>query len=191
MRYKRLFIWVEGPDDKRFFDELIKPIFEKKYNLVEVREYAELKREKIDNFLRSIKAMNADYFYVTDINQAPCITAKKEKVRGKFKNLDEDRIIVVIKEIESWYLAGLDDANSRKFRISSFRKTDGITKEQFNVLIPKNFDSRIDFMFEILKCFSTEIAKQKNKSFRYFLELSQFTVTEGLENETRIKRILR
>jgi len=37
-------------------------------------------------------------------------------------------------------------------------------------LIPKKFTSRIDFMSEILKKFSIEIAKQKNNSFQYFVE---------------------
>lgn len=55
MWYKRLFILVEGEDDERFFNEVIKPAFEKKYNLVEVRRHASLKKEKLDNFLRSIK----------------------------------------------------------------------------------------------------------------------------------------
>ena len=173
---------VEGEDDERFFNEVIKPAFEKKYNLVEVRKHASLKREKLDNFLRSIKSMNADYFYVIDINLVPCVTAKKEKVQGEFKNIDKDRIIVVIKEIESWYLAGLDDVSSRKFRISSFRKTDGVTKEQFNALIPKSFDSRIDFMLEILKYFSIEIAMPRNKSFKYFLEKHNCEVFRGVGN---------
>lgn len=126
--------------------------------------------------------MNADYFYVTDINLAPCVTAKKEKVQGKFNNLDENRIIVVIKEIESWYLAGLDDTSSQTFRISSFSNINNITKEQFNALIPKNFDSRIDFMLEILKCFSIEIAKQRNKSLRYFLEKHNCEVFRDVGN---------
>jgi hypothetical protein len=51
-----------------------------------------------------------------------------------------------------------------------FSSTEDISKKQFNNLIPKGFDSRIDFMLEILKYFSIKIAKQKNKSFRYFLQ---------------------
>ncbi len=170
MSYKRLFIWVEGSDDERFFNEIIKPAFEKKYDFVEIIQYAQMKREKFGKYLRSIKAMKADYFYVTDINQMPCVTAKREKVLDKFKNIDKGRIIVVIKEIESWYLAGLENTYSKGFGIASFSNTDNTTKEQFNALIPKNFDSRIDFMLEILKFFSIKMAQQKNKSFRYFLE---------------------
>jgi hypothetical protein len=77
---------------------------------------------------------------------------------------------VVIKEIESWYLAGLDDRSSKRLGTRYLNTTDNVTKEQFNDLIPKKFDSRIDFMQEILKCFHTETGKQKNTSFRYFLE---------------------
>jgi len=50
------------------------------------------------------------------------------------------------------------------------KNTDTLTKEGFNSLIPQRFDSRIDFMVEILKRFCTGMAKRKNGSFRYFAE---------------------
>lgn len=170
MGYRRLFIWVEGEDDKRFFEKIIEPKLREKYDSVETRRYATLKKEKIDNFLKSIKAMGADYFYVTDINSLPCVVGKKQETKNKLKNIDKNRIIVVIKEIESWYLTGLDSANSQKFKIPTYSDTDKITKQQFNGLIPGKFHSRIDFMLEILKIFSVQIAKQKNRSFRYCIE---------------------
>ena len=169
MGYKRLFIWVEGGDDIRFFNRIIKPVLEEKYDWVEVRSYATLKREKVDSFLRSIKAMRADYIYVADIDDVPCIRAKKQGMQDKLKDIDEENIAEVIKEVESWYLAGLDDAD-RNLRIRTLSNTDNITKEQFNSMIPKTFYSRIDFMLEILKYFSIQMAKRKNKSFRYFMK---------------------
>lgn len=170
MSYKRLFIFVEGDDDERFFQRIIKPKLEEKYDEVKLIKYSRMKSEKVFNLLKSVKAMGAEYIYVADINQAPCITARIQQIQGKFFILDIKRIIVVIKEIESWYLAGLDTSTLQKFEISPFNTTENITKEQFNNLIPKNFDSRIDFMLEILEHFSVEIAKGKNSSFRYFLE---------------------
>ncbi len=167
---KNLFIWVEGPTDKRFFEEIVEPRLKKKYHLIETRSYATLKAEKINNFLKAIKAMNADYLYVTDINNSPCVTDKKQNVQRKLKNIEENNIIVVIKEIESWYLAGLDDASRLKFKIPHFQNTDIVTKEQFNRLKPNRFESQIDFMIEILKNFSPEIAKKKNSSFNFFFK---------------------
>jgi hypothetical protein len=37
-------------------------------------------------------------------------------------------------------------------------------------MIPKKFDSKIDFMIEILKYYSIDIAKQKNGSFKKFID---------------------
>jgi len=170
MKYKRLFLLVEGNNDERFFQRIIKPKFEEKYNTVTLWKYTQVKNMKVDKFLESIRAMGADYIYVADINRAPCITAKKQEIKNRVRDINEGRIIVVIKEIESWYLAGLDETSSKELGMSPFSTTNGITKEQFNDLIPKRFDSRIDFMSEILKHFSIEIANQKNISFRYFLE---------------------
>ena len=169
MPYKALYILVEGDDDERFFKKILLPRLREKHDYIKVIQYAQKpkKFEYIKKFIKSIQSMG-DYIYVTDINDSPCITAKKQEIQDKLKNIDEDRILVVIKEIESWYLAGLDDTCSKKFRISLCDTTDDLTKKQFNNLIPKKFGSRIAFMQEILKCFNIETAKHKNESFRYF-----------------------
>jgi hypothetical protein len=141
LAYRRLFIWVEGADDQRFFEQVVKPLFEQKYDWVEVRTYAKHSGEYITKFIRSIKAMEADYIFVADIDSAPCITARKERLQETYKNVDEDKTLVVIQEIESWYLAGLNDANAKRLGLPVFNATDSITKEQFDPLIPKRFDS--------------------------------------------------
>jgi len=168
--YKRLFILVEGNDDERFFNKIFIPKFKEKYDTVQINKYATMKKVNVDRFIRSIKAMGADYIYLTDINNSHCVTDKKTKIQSKYKNIDNDKIMVVIKEIESWYLAGLDDEVYEQNKIKNFANTDNVTKEIFNNLIPKKFTSRIDFMLEILKNFSIETAKQKNNSFQYFVE---------------------
>ena len=169
MNYKILYFFVEGTDDERFFELAIKPILKKNYDYVEVRKYAEKTKKYIFNLLKTIKSMNNSYIYFSDINDAPCITLKKQETLETYKNIDNDRIIVVIKEIESWYLAGLNDEDSKKYTKKLFKSTDTITKEQFNTYKPKN-ESRINFMIELLKVFSVDIAIQKNNSFSYFMK---------------------
>jgi hypothetical protein len=169
MGCKRLFFLVEGNDDERFIQNIIKPIFEKKFD-IKIWKYAQQEKEKVDKFLKNIKEIGAEYIFIVDINSTPCVTRKKQEIQNKFKNIDIDRIIVVIKEIEGWYLAGLDAKSCKKLKIPRYETTDDISKEQFNNLIPKKFDSRIDFMTEILKQYSIETAKRKNKSFKYFIE---------------------
>ena len=174
--YRRLFILIEGPDDGRFFNRIIKPIFEGRYDYVGVWEHAQKSPKKTKSFINNINAMSSDnivanYIFVTDFNDAPCFTYRKQAKQSKLTNLDKDKIIVARKEIEGWYLAGLDETCSNKCGIIHCQSTDNVTKEQFDKLIPKKFaSSRIDFCQEILKYFEVEIAKQKNESFRYFLE---------------------
>ena len=169
MSLKKLLIFVEGVHDERFFDKIIKPEIKDNYDEIKCIKYARNPKKIFKNYLNSIKAINANYLFIQDINSVPCVTLKKEKIADKFNNIDKNRIVIVIKEIESWYLSGLTDNDSKKFTKRKFRNTDNITKEIFNNLIPQN-DSRINFMIEILKCFSIDIARKKNKSFKYFAE---------------------
>jgi len=170
MAHSRLFILLEGDDDERFFNRLMKPQLLQRYDSVEVWKYAQETKKKVNSFLQSIKAMQAEYIYLTDVNGVPCATARKQKTQSKYPNLDEHGIMVAIKEIESWYLAGMDVGSSKQLGIPHFRDTDNLTKENFNAIIPKKFTSRVDFMQELLKYFKFEIAKRKNKSLAYFLQ---------------------
>ena len=152
-----------------FFKSVLVPEFEKRYATVKVVKYAALKKEKKDDFIGNIKSMERDYIYVTDINTSPCITARKKDIRRMYRNIDRERIAVVVREIESWYLAGLTLEKCRKLKVKYISDTDTITKERFNAMIPRGF-SRIDFMAELLKTFSVNTAKRRNTSFRYFTE---------------------
>ncbi|MEN6443336.1 MAG: hypothetical protein WC391_01705 [Methanoregula sp.] len=167
---KRLFILVEGGDDVRFFGRIIKPLFVARYDSVDIIPYACIKREKVNKFLKSVHQMHNDYIFVADIDQEHSVRDKKQILYCRFNHIDGGSIVIVIKEIESWYLAGLTGESSGALHIPAPASTDDITKEIFNDLIPGQFDSRIDFMFEILKNFSPGTAATKNRSFRFFID---------------------
>ena len=181
MSFNRLFIWVEGADDTRFMNTTLKPILEQKYDLVQTIEYAQMPRKKARNFLRGIRAMGGDYIATGDLDQMACFPLARQRIQRDLgcapadntTSVPDHLIAVVVTEIEGWYLAGLDEESGKALGMRSVpTATDGITKEQFDNLIPKRFrPSRRDFMIEILKCFSMDIATQerKNKSFAYFI----------------------
>ncbi len=171
MAYKRLWVLLEGNDDERFFEGVIRPIFDNTYDSVKPWQYAQKQTKKVKNFLRAINSMGSDYFFWGDINSLLCVTAKKNRIKRRYgARIDIKNVIIVVKEIESWYLAGLDDKARKELGIRTFRNTDNITKEEFDNLMPKKFDSRIDIMVEILKRFSVGMGEQKNRSFAYFMK---------------------
>ena len=169
--YRRVDVLVEGRDDRRFFDALIRPILQKRYDDVRTWEYAGKSIERRINYLRSIQAMKADYLFVSDLDASPCITERKGHLVNSHKGMiDASRTIVVRREIESWYLAGMDDKACRKLGVRVPRRTDGVTKEQFGDLVPRRFNSVVEFMTEILRRFRIETAKGKNRSFGYLMD---------------------
>jgi len=165
-----LFLLVEGPDDQRFFENTSQKILEENCQSVLAWPYAEKSPKKVTAFLRSIERMRAEYIFFADFNRSACVTAKKEKLGRRYRNLDLSRTVIVIPEIEAWYLAGIGREDARSLGIRKFRHTNGMTKEAFERLRPRKFDSTIDYMQELLGCYSVETACKKNESFEYFAE---------------------
>jgi hypothetical protein len=107
---------------------------------------------------------------LADADFAPCASSKKELIAARFALRDTRHVIVVFREIECWYLAGLGSEACRDFRVPLHTETHHLTKEVFDGLIPRRYDSRIDWMNEILKRYSLEEAKSRNTSFKYFAD---------------------
>jgi len=168
-----LFIFVEGNDDLRFFEKVIKPEIKHKFLSIKIITYKNEKEEKIRNYLRSIKSMKAEYIFVVDINYTPCITRKKSIVMNKFKRiLEEDKIIVVKREIESWYAAGITPSVAKKLKIkySKIKNPEDVTKEKFLSIIPSKYKTKLEFQLEVLNNYSLRHAAKKSKTLSYLLK---------------------
>lgn len=170
MAYSRLYIFVEGSDDERFFFSLIVPLFKRQYTDVEVLKYAQWKKAKVIKFIESIKTLGFDYIFTSDIDQYVYARDKKKLLRNKFPCLGIDNIDIVVAEIESWYYAGLTREFIEEHNLSDPPNTNQLTKEDFNQTYSNRFRSRYDFMAEIVRQYSFEIAIEKNKSLRIFFE---------------------
>ena len=162
-----MYLFLEGNDDERFFDCVIRSLLVKKYGRVKTVQYARDSPKTTKRFLRSIRAMGDEYILVKDINDAPCITVSKKKAVNKYQ-ADSGNIIVIVKEIESWYMCGLDDKCCKKLGIEGkIGDANLARKEHFDKMVPRGI-SRIEFMQQILEKYNIEIGEQKNKSLHYF-----------------------
>lgn len=163
-----LFIFVEGTDDERFFRSVVQPKLCQRYAWVKLQTYAQTTPSKTEGLLRNIPNIDAEYIFVADNDDCPSTDVRKEKLRRKLTLLEHERIVVVVKEIESWYLAGLDSSSASSLQLPNLSSTGSVDKARFDNLTPSKFESKIDFMAEVLKHYSVEIAKEKNESFRDF-----------------------
>lgn len=169
MTSRRLFLFVEGNDDERFFAKVIVPLLEPWYRSVHIVKFACMKRSSVCRLVTGVRRMKDDCLVFADIDNEPGVKAKKHILTERFCVLESREIIVIIREIESWYLAGLDEAAERDLSLPHHSSTDDLSKEYFNSRIPRHFVSRIAFMLEILSRFSAPVACRKNKSFHYFV----------------------
>jgi hypothetical protein len=92
---KRLFILVEGEDDVRFFGRIIKPLFVPRYDSVEILPYASIKRQKVNNFLKSVVQMKNDYIFVADIDAERSVRDKKQLLYLWFPEVSGGNIVIV------------------------------------------------------------------------------------------------
>lgn len=161
---KLLYLFVEGSDDERFFN----CIYEGKN--IKIIKYRKEEKKLINAKIRAIKKSypEYDYLFFTDAD-GYTLEDRIDHTVKKYRDCEADKVCVVQFEIESWYLAGINQGTSKKMNIKYFHCTDSITKEKFNTIVPPK-QSRIDFMVEILKQYDSQEAQCKNTSFKLFFE---------------------
>lgn len=166
-------IFVEGDDDDRFFKNAILPDLAKSYNNYNfsIVQYKCRKKDYSQKFIKTIDAIGGRYLFTTDMDNSSSVSMKVAKAKTTYNLPDDSKIVIVIKEIESWYLAGMDDTLCAKHRMSLLG-TETIDKEQFLRMIPRG-SSKPVFMNEILENFSINNANEKNSSFKYYYNLQK------------------
>lgn len=170
MSEKLIRIFVEGINDKRFIDWIISCHYK-----VQTIPYQEKKNKIINSYINQTKANNKqDYLFLADMDKHtyPCVTSRKNKKVSEYNSLDDKgKIIIVKEEIESWYIAGINNNcpdDIKNIQIPS--DTENFTKEEFDDITPSRFNgSCIDFRIEIGKNFDLNLARTRNKSLDRFL----------------------
>ncbi len=166
--FRRFTLFVEGGDDQRFANSILRPLLEPVCDYLEIYQYAQKRPPDVRRYIRSLDRIpDANYLFIADFDQGPCVTLRKSRLINRYGSLEPERILIVRREIESWYMAGLDSDSYEEFRLPTRRNTDGITKEQFDSLVPSRFEDRTDFMVEILNRYDKGAARRRNTSFDY------------------------
>jgi len=168
---KSFLVLIEGYYDKEFFEHIIKPLLLKKFKDYEFHfiKHRHKSNEDIKKYIYSFKEFNSKIIYVEDFDKGPCFTFKREKIKEKFEELKNENIIIVKLEIESWYLAGTNDKIFKdRIDLKKIISTDNISKGLFEEYIPNNLTKK-EFILELMKFFDIKRAKERNKSFSYFI----------------------
>lgn len=173
-----LTIFVEGEDDVLFFNKNILKLFHQKggYDEINVVKYQETGTKRFLQHLQFINRFDGNYIFISDFDFRPCITSKKndrikEFTRENFDKLDDNKIFIVKNEIESWFLAGVDNTQPIFRNIDVPKDTEKTSKDYLERMLKKTkFDSRVDFFIEVSNYFNYDLAMQRNDSFRYFLK---------------------
>ncbi|WP_067047509.1 hypothetical protein [Methanofollis ethanolicus] len=170
MAEKPLYFFLEGPDDERFFDRVVAPLFAARGYETKVWKYACEKRLRTMNLVRALRKAGFSYVFVRDIDNTPYAGRRVQETLYSFGHaMEAEMVVIVIAEIESWYLAGVGKEEAAALGLPALPfRTERITKEAFNALIPRGV-SRIAFMQAVLDGFDVGLAKRRNRSFRYFM----------------------
>lgn len=177
MTMKSIFyLLVEGIDDYNFIKRIFKRYFEEQYVKAIPLEYAQDSPEELKTFIEIVEGSEEDdYIIFGDYKQeCGCITNTKIKINDeKFGgNADLNKILIVIREIEGWYLAGLSDDDITELKIElNLSNTNYITKKIFNDNIPrKDLKYKSIYMSILLAKFKIEYGRKRNESFCYCCE---------------------
>lgn len=170
---KTLYLFVEGPSDIIFFNspQVRQLLLTKGYDFVECHEYENLSKVSVKGFINTIANCNVfEYIFTADKDELECITKALNKNKKEFSIRDEHKIVIVNCEIESWYLAGINDFIKTNYSLTIPTNTQGVNKEEFDKsYVPTKLD-KFSFMTEIAEGYDMTLAKSRNKSFKYFID---------------------
>ncbi len=169
MRRRTLFVLVEGDDDELFFDKVLLRCFRKIFDRVHIIQWTQKSKKDLNKYLSTLESKEYPYIFVADFRRI-CISQTKADLAKIYEDLNPVRIAVVKTEIESWFIAGLDKLACEKLGIPESRWTDDLGKKRFATMMPRRYITVAEFMIDILREYSIDVARTKNKSIAHLLD---------------------
>lgn len=136
--------------------------------------------KEINNFIKSCNEIATDdYVFLADYDDCTSDSECIENVKRRFSNLQEEKIVIVKKEIESWLIAGLPEEDCKKINHRICKNcvdgkvqpncTENIPKGCFYKLRPAGVDEDLYFKRK-LKDFNLNRVGNKNSSLSIFVD---------------------
>ena len=70
--YRLLVLFVEGRDDTRFAESVLRPILERRFDHVQIYQYAEEKPAEVRDFINTIIHLHGwNYIFIADFDRWP------------------------------------------------------------------------------------------------------------------------
>jgi len=169
-------IHTEDESTQLFFRDIVVPELEKRniFLCIDVGYFEGTHRiRRRDEFSvqnsinRSRRYKTHLYIVVVDNDERKDFRARKEEIASKLPGVDPRLIVVVTTEIESWYLAGLDDDYLCKCNMV-VAEPDMMCKEDYYAEIPVIELDDAWFKEQIRKNYHVEVALRKSPSFSSF-----------------------
>jgi hypothetical protein len=164
----KIIYFVEGFKDELFLQNIIPKITGN--SEFKIFKYSQQPKCKTNNYIKSItRTVQLDYILLSDAD-SQSIDDKKRSLAIKFSQLNSSNIIIVKTEIESWYIAGMQQKTLNKLKNRNWTKNpESITKEEFNKIINSGRGS-IEYMTRILQDYLIDQAIKRAPTFSDFVK---------------------
>ncbi len=163
---------VEGPDDKRFVEAVLKPQIAGKPDIV---KYSQKSTSDVNSLVRAFAGACREHYYVTDLDRGEpergnCQDCDDREAheQDRYDILDPFDVLVAVDAIEGWLLAGVSDAVATEGEVPVPRTTDHVGKDEFDDVFERATFSRKElFVEKILNDYDYDLARERNDSFDY------------------------
>ena len=164
------YLFVEG-----YYDEIfVKKISEQLQIKCEIKivKYAEMQDAKVSRYLQSLISQKIHFLFIADrdIDHYKSIVDREKELYRRYPFLNSSNHILVIPEIEGWYIAGLDQRSVKKLKLKNLPPPDDCTKEKFIATLPSQLDGT-PIRNDILDLYDIHFAETRSSSFRKFVSI--------------------